>query len=108
MSSSQVISNYESLSVLTERMREAAIRGDWDQLIGLEQQCSQQIAAMKPADAATVLDEPARQTKINLIKKILANDADIRSRTADWMGQLQRIMQSNRQEQRLQHTYGGV
>jgi len=24
-----------------------------------------------------------------------------------WMGQLQRIMQSNRQEQRLQQTYGG-
>ena len=84
------------------------MRGDWDQLIGLEQQCNRHVAAMKPMDAAVVLDEPSRQAKILLIKKILADDADIRSRTAEWMGQLQRIIQSNRQEQRLQHTYGGV
>lgn len=108
MSSSQVVSNYESLSVLTERMREAATRGDWDQLIDLEQQCSRHVAAMKPVDAVAVLDESSRQAKIQLIKKILANDADIRSRTMEWMGQLQRIIQSNRQEQRLQHTYGGA
>jgi len=108
MSNSQVISNYESLSVLTEQMREAVMRGEWDQLIGLEQQCSRHVAAMKPVDAITVLDEPSRQIKIRLIKKILANDADIRSRTAEWMGQLQRIIQSNRQEQLLQHTYGGA
>ena len=108
MSSSQVISNYQSLSILTERMREAAVREDWDQLIDLEQQCSQQVAAMKPLDAVAVLDESSRQVKIQLIKKILANDADIRSRTAEWMGQLQHIIQSNRREQRLQHTYGGI
>src|SRR3989338_9067619 len=108
MSGSQVISNYESLSALTERMREAVMREDWDQLIGLEQQCSRHVAAMKPADASTVLDEPSRQAKIQLIKKILADDADIRSRTMGWMRQLQHIMQSNRQEQRLQHKYGGV
>ena len=108
MSGSQVISNYESLSALTERMREAVMREDWDQLIGLEQQCSRHVAAMKPADTSTVLDGPSRQAKIMLIKKILANDADIRSRTMEWMEQLQRIIQSNRQEQRLQHKYGGV
>jgi flagellar protein FliT len=108
MSNSQVISNYESLSILTQRMREAVMREDWDQLIGLEQQCSRHVAAMKPVDASTVLDEPSRQTKIQLIKKILADDADIRSRTIEWMGQLQHIMQSNRQEQRLQHKYGVV
>jgi flagellar protein FliT len=108
MNGNQVISNYESLSVLTEQMREAAVQGEWDQLIDLEQRCSLHVAAMKPADAVAVLDEPSRQAKIRLIKKILANDADIRSRTVEWMGQLQRIIQSNRQEQRLQHTYGGT
>ena len=63
--------------------------------------------AMKQADASAMLDEPSRQRKVQIIKKILENDADIRSRTVAWMGQLQRIMQSNRQEQRLQQAYGG-
>lgn len=105
MSSSQVIANYESLSALTEQMRTAAVQGEWDQLVGLEQQCSQHVATMKPVDTTAILDESARQRKIQLIKKILADDADIRNRTEVWMGQLQRIMQSNRQEQRLQQAY---
>jgi flagellar protein FliT len=108
MSGRQVISNYESLSALTEQMREAVMRDDWDRLVDLEQQCSRHVADMKPVDASTVLDEPSRQIKVKLIKKILADDADIRSRTAEWMEQLQRIIQSNRQEQRLQHKYGGA
>ena len=107
MGSHQVIANYESLSTLTAQMREAAIRGEWDQLIDLEQKCRQHVVAMKQMDAIATLDEPSRQLKAQIIKKILAHDADIRSRTVAWMGQLQRIMQSNRQGQRLQQTYGG-
>ena len=106
MSASQVITHYESLSAITSRMRDAAIHGEWDQLIGLEQQCSQQVATMKPADATIILDEPTRQRKMQLIKKILADDAEIRNRTETWMEQLQRIIQSNRQEQRLHQAYG--
>jgi len=107
MSASQTIVNYESLSAITNQMREAATRGEWDQLIGLEQQCSRHVATMKPADAVATLDESSRQRKIQLIKKILADDAEIRNHTEVWMGQLQRVMQSNRQEQRLQQAYGG-
>jgi flagellar protein FliT len=102
----QVITNYESLSAITEQMREAAVLGEWDQLIGLEQQCRLHVAAMKPVDASAVLDEPSRQRKAQLIKNILTHDADIRSRTQEWMGQLQRIMQSNHQAQRLHQAYG--
>lgn len=107
MSNAQIITNYEALSALTGQMREAAVQGEWGKLVSIEQQCSQQVAAMRPADATATLDEPARQRKIQLIRKILADDAEIRNHTEVWMGQLQRIMQSNRQEQRLQQAYGG-
>jgi len=106
MSASQVISNYESLSAITSQMREAAVHGEWDQLITLEQQCSRHVSTMKPVDTAAKLDEPARQRKIQLIKKILADDAEIRNHTEVWMGQLQRLMQSSRHEQRLHQAYG--
>jgi len=106
MSSYEVIANYESLSALTDQMRTAAVQGEWDKLIDMEKLCSQQVADMKSKDAVVVLDESARQHKIQLIKKILADDAEIRNHTESWMWQLQRIMQSNRLEQRLQHAYG--
>ena len=106
MSASQVITNYELLSVLTGQMREAAVQGEWDQLISIELQRSKLVATMKPVDAEVKLDEAARQRKIQLINKILADDAEIRNHTQVWMGQLQLSMQSNRQEQRLLHAYG--
>jgi flagellar protein FliT len=106
MSASQIIHNYESLSAITSRMRDAAEQGEWDALVSLEQQCSRYVATMKAADAATALDETSRQRKIQLIKKILADDAEIRNRTEVWMGQLQRLMQSKRQEQRVHQAYG--
>lgn len=106
MSMSQTVMNYESLSSIIAKMRDAAIDGEWDQLIDLEKHCSKHVANMKLVDAAERLDESARQRKIQLIKQILADDADIRNRTEIWTGQLQRIMQSNRQEQRLHEAYG--
>ena len=107
MSASKIVTNYESLSHLTGQMREAAEQGKWDDLVVLENRCSQHVETMKPVDVVAALDESARQRKIQLIKKILADDAVIRSRTEVWMEQMQRIMSSNRQEQRLQHAYSG-
>ncbi|OGT02482.1 MAG: hypothetical protein A2143_10325, partial [Gallionellales bacterium RBG_16_57_15] len=106
MNMSQVITNYESLSTITRQMSEAAAQGDWDQLMSLEQQCSRYVAAMKLVDASATLDDSARQRKAQLIRNILSHDADIRSHTQEWMGQLQRIMQSNHQAKRLHQAYG--
>lgn len=101
-----IVEQYESLSVLTNQMRVAAEQGEWDRLVALEQQCSCHVATMKSVDTEIKLDEPARQHKIQLIKKILSDDAEIRNHTVMWTKQLQRIMQSNRKEQSLHQLYG--
>ena len=105
MQATKIIAHYESLSNITGQMRSAAINSEWDNLLNLEQQCNQQVALMKPLDTMATLDESAQQHKIQLIKKILSDDAEIRSRTATWIQQLQNIMHSNRQEYRLQQAY---
>ena len=101
-----VIEQYQFLSGITEKMREAAALGEWDHLVELEQQCSRHVAIMKQQDTVPA-DEATRQQKAALIRKILADDAAIRSKTEPWMAQLQRIMQSTRTEQRLQQAYAG-
>lgn len=98
------VENYQKLSELTGRMRLAATEGQWDHLVELEQECKRQVEIIKPLDQQAV-DEEARKQKIALIKKILADDAEIRNRTEVWMGQLQRIMQSTKSEARLQQAY---
>ena len=102
-----VIENYEYLSSLTAQMRVAATHGQWDNLVELEKQCSQRVSTMMPLDASTPLDENTRVSKVALIRKILADDAEIRNKTEPWMAQIQHILQSVRQEQRLLETYTG-
>lgn len=106
MNTTQVIANYEALLALTGQMRVAAMDGEWDQLVEIEQQRGDLIAAIKPVDAEAELDMAARQQRDQMIHKILTDDAEIRCRVQAWMSQLQLSMQSNRQEQRLLQTYG--
>ncbi|HLP98545.1 MAG TPA: flagellar protein FliT [Sideroxyarcus sp.] len=101
---SLVIEDYKQLSALTGQMRTAAADGEWDRLISLEQECRRKVEELKPRDGV-LSDANERAQKIELIKKILADDADIRNRTEAWMHQLDRIMQSTRSEQRLQNSY---
>jgi len=101
---SLVIEDYQSLSTITGQMRDAAAVGEWDRLIALELECRQKVEALKPRDIIPS-NPDERAQKLVLLKKILADDADIRNRTVTWMEQLQRIMQSARSEQRLQQAY---
>jgi flagellar protein FliT len=101
---SMVIEDYKSLSGITGQMRDAAAGGEWDKLISLELECRRKVEELKPRDVVPS-NPDERQQKVALIKKMLADDADIRSRTETWMGQLQRIMQSTRSEQQLQQSY---
>lgn len=99
-----IIADYQHLSDLTGKMREAATHNDWDGLIALEKLCAQQIARIKPRDAVPS-NEAVRREKAALIRKMLADDKAIREQTEPWMRQMQQIMQSARSEQRLHNAY---
>ena len=101
---SLVLEDYQRLSGITGQMRDAAVGGEWDRLISLEQECKRKFEEIKPRDI-TPSSADERAQKLALLKKILADDAAIRNRTEGWMEQIQRIMQSHRSEQRLQQTY---
>jgi hypothetical protein len=98
--------DYESLAILTNQMRSASDRGEWDRLISLESQLNQRIADIKSANQQP--DETARVRIVQLLQKTLADDTRIRSNTQNRMAQLKDIMQSNQQEQRLNRVYHGA
>lgn len=106
MSAPRVIANYEALSSLTNQMREAAQRNEWETLITVEQQRTALVEDMKQLDAETSLDANARQRKNELITTVLAQDAEIRTLVQAWMSECELSMQSNSQELRLLRKYG--
>ena len=65
-----VLAAYEALSLLTDRMLEAARAQDWDQLVELEKECRRLAEALQTAsDAALTLEEQRRKAAI--IRKVL-------------------------------------
>jgi flagellar protein FliT len=100
-----VIENYERLSSLTSKMREAAAQGKWDHLVDLVEQRKAHVAAIKVQDAALEIDEGTRSRKEALIRKIMDDDKVIRDQTNLWMKQLQRTIQSVRKEKLLLKAY---
>lgn len=105
--SERVIRTYEALSGITGRMLEAATRGQWEELVLLEQQCRSLIEELK-AGGETPLPPEQQRRKAELLRKVLADDARIRDLTLNWMGQLERFLGNTRRQRQVRQAYRQV
>jgi len=103
-----ILEHYHALNNLSDEMRMAAISGEWDTLIELQQRYDHTVECLKPADEHSQLDDASSKIKVQLLKKILSNEAEIRALTEIGMTQMKQTLQTSRQEQRLNKTYGIV
>jgi flagellar protein FliT len=103
-----IIASYEELAQVTARMREAAVRDDWDGVLALESQC----AGLYSRLMATKHDVPAnveqQRRKAELIRKVLADDAQIRERLSGQLVHIWRLIEGDRKVAKLSSTYGGA
>jgi flagellar protein FliT len=91
MTTTDVLSMYENIAGLTSQMALAARANDWDCLSELEHQCAVEARSMGTGPLPA-LSGAARLHKLDLLRKILANDREIRSVTEPWMVQLSTVM----------------
>jgi flagellar protein FliT len=100
-----ILDIYGSLATVTGQMVDAAKRSDWDRLISLEHDCRSLIESLKRSDAGAKTGAAYAQRKIALIRKVLADDAEVRKFTEPWMTRLEAYLGGARQERKLQRTY---
>jgi flagellar protein FliT len=84
-------------------MADAARAGDWEKLTGLEERCSALVSQLKSALPAK-LDRETQLQKAELIRKILADDAEIRAHTEPWMTNLRKFLGDARQERNVRQA----
>lgn len=106
MDNLDILEVYENVAAITNQMLTAARTGDWEQLAVLESRCSSQVATLKKYDASVALTGAHRDKKVEMIRKILANDQEIRAITEPWMKQLTAMMHSTGTERKLSQAYG--
>jgi flagellar protein FliT len=101
----EMITLYENVAVITDQMLNAARTGDWQLLAKLESDCSSTIQVIKSNDQPRELPNEIRTKKIAIIKKILADDKEIRNITEPWMARLDGLMTAAKNSQKLMKTY---
>jgi len=106
MNNQEIISLYETVAVITNQMLAAARIGDWEQLVVLESRCTSHVETIKNGESPAPLTGVVRERKVKIIKKILADDREIRTITEPWMAQLSASMNSNNTERKLSRAYG--
>jgi flagellar protein FliT len=107
MNSQEVISLYETVAEITDQMLAAARTGDWELLAELESRCSSHVEVLRNNESPReVLTAAAREKKVRIIKKILADDREIRNITEPWMARLSTMMKSAGTERKLSQAYG--
>jgi flagellar protein FliT len=108
MNSQEVISLYETVAGITDKMLAAARNGDWEQLIELEALCSSHVATLKTGEPPVPLTGTVRERKVQIIQKILSDDREIRNITEPWMANLSNLMNSTGTERKLNNAYGAT
>jgi flagellar protein FliT len=106
MDGAEVISLYESIADLTDQMLAAARKEDWALLSKLEIDCAHVVDFLKRNEVEVVLSNDRRDRKIEILKKILEDDRDIRKLTEPGLQKLSSLIQSTSTERKLANTYG--
>ena len=107
MTAEEVLERYERLRGLTAAMLESARGGEWETLVSLEQQCSGVLQPLISANGGPKLDATQRQRKVEVLKEILREDAEIRLLTSDWMGKLEQFLGKNARGKAAHQLYRG-
>jgi flagellar protein FliT len=106
-----ILDTYGAISVKSGEMLAAAKISDWDRLAHLEQDCRALIDTLGRDDNAGAArpDRGYIRRKYELMRKVLADDAQIRRYTEPWMDQFQAFLGGAHRDQRLQRAcdFGG-
>ncbi len=97
---------YESMSAISAQMAEAAGTCDWDRLAALEKDCAGLARRLEAGGEPIRLTPEERARKIDLIHRILADDAEVRRHTEPWMEQVRQFLGGGARERSLRRAYG--
>lgn len=92
----EYFAHYEAIAELSARMLAAARSGEWGELKTMQGMYRELIDGLREVDASSELDDTARARKLELVRRILADDAAIRDLSAPSLARLSALFSVNR------------
>lgn len=102
----QMFACYDAVVHVSGRMLDAARKEDWDAVIEQHKRYSALVDMLRPVYGQFKLDASQRARVEDLIRRILANESEVRERTSPRLARLSALIASNHQTQALHKAYG--
>jgi flagellar protein FliT len=96
---------YELIKRTTGEMLVAAQRGDWEELLRKEAVCSEIIEQLKEHTRVNPLRTEERDKKTAVLRRVLADDAEIRNILSPWLQRVGALLQNNSQAEKIHRAY---
>jgi flagellar protein FliT len=90
--SRRLIERYQEVARLSGEMLAAAHREDWEEVARLETRCRILIGQLKRAALSEPLSPAEQHRRIELLRDILQDDAQIRMQAEPWLLELERLI----------------
>ena len=101
-----IVERYRRMAEASGRMLAAASRDDWDTVCAIEKECAALVAELSTMGDLAPNDPALRQQKLELVKRVLADDAAIRALSQPWLSRLDEMMRGQSNALRMQRAYG--
>jgi len=109
MDARELIAAYERILGITGGMLQAAREEEWDRLVALEKTCRTEIDRLVAlGDDTPELPSPLRARKAQIIRDVLADDAEIRRLVEPGLARLEQLIGDARNQRRLVQAYGAT
>ncbi len=99
---------YESMSAISTQMVEAASACDWERLAALEKDCAGLARHLEAGGEPIRLSDAEKTRKRDLIRRILADDAEVRRHAEPWMEQVRQFLGGGARERSVRRAYGAL
>lgn len=100
-----VLQYYESIAGQSQRMLLAAKAGNWEDLCAAEEECARLIEHLQQLGDKPPMSSSERERRMQILKTMLAEDAQIRDLTEPWLKQLENLLHSAGNARRLGGSY---
>lgn len=96
---------YESIAEASAQMLAAARAADWDALVAAERECAQRVERLRREVAPASLGRAGDRRRHDIIRTVLAHDAEIRALTQPWMTKLEQLLHGVSAGRRVEQAY---
>ncbi len=102
----QIVERYRRMADASRRMLAAARVDDWDEVCNVEKDCAALVAELSEMGDLAPVDPAMRAQKLEFMKHVLADDAEIRLLSQPLLQKLDVMMRGPATVERLNRAYG--